>query len=179
MKKILLVALFLLPAVTSYGQVNSATIILWDQYAPDDSTVNQYIYRFYLDTAPMGTILPAYCQGSASPFLCSSKIPNLDSNPGPHVFTLTAGNTAGESDKSAAVTFNYQIVPSAPQQPRLANPTTAAAAKQGTTNPSNPNKAGAAAAPKPLAPPSPPLPPTGGNVPTVPGSPQTTTPAKK
>jgi hypothetical protein len=94
-----------------------ASRIAFEQIAPDLATAQSYVYRYYADGSATGTVLAVTCEGSASPFLCNGAIPAF--TPGPHSLTLTASNGAGESPKSAPLSFTFVVIPATPQNPRI------------------------------------------------------------
>lgn len=115
MKKILFTIIILLVASTVYAQppVTGANKIGWDQAAPTLADAQGYTYKYYPDSATVGTTLVSVtCAGTVSPYQCQVPFPAF--TPGPHNLTLTAGNLAGESVKSAPLSFAFVVTPGAP-----------------------------------------------------------------
>lgn len=88
-----------------------------DQAGPDLASVNAYTFKVYADGSASGQALPMTCSGPSSPFTCVATIPAY--TPGSHTVTFSATNVAGEGAKSAPLTFQLVIVPSAPSNPRV------------------------------------------------------------
>lgn len=88
-----------------------------DQGAPDLATATSYTFKLYADGSATGTVVPMTCTGATSPFTCTTAVSAF--TPGTHTVTFTASNAAGESVKSAPLTFQMVIVPSAPANPRI------------------------------------------------------------
>lgn len=103
------------PSLAQTGTSTSKLVL--DQQAPDLATANAYIYRYYADGVATGTVITMTCTGTSAPYTCSGSMPAF--TPGPHAVTFTAANVAGESAKSAVVSFTFVVIPSAPQNPRV------------------------------------------------------------
>lgn len=88
-----------------------------DQAAPDLATAQAYVYKIYVDGGATGAVVTMTCSGTASPFLCTTPVGSF--TPGAHTVTFTAANAAGESAKSAGLSFIMVIIPAVPQNPRL------------------------------------------------------------
>lgn len=89
----------------------------FEQAAPDLATANSYTYRIYADGATTGSVFAVKCTGTVSPFTCVGPVPAF--TPGTHSITMTAGNVAGESAKSAPFSFQMVIQPAAPTNLRI------------------------------------------------------------
>ena len=116
----LLCLLFLLalPGLASAQTSTPSSQIAWDQAAADLATAQALTYRYYPDGAATGTVFSGVtCSGTASPFTCTVAFPAF--SPGPHSLTLSAANAAGESAKSAAVSFTFVVIPAVPANPRI------------------------------------------------------------
>jgi hypothetical protein len=85
----------------------------WDQAAPSLAEAQGYIYKYYPDSATVGTTLNLVtCIGTISPYQCEVAFPAF--TPGAHTLTITAGNIAGESAKSSPLNFAFVVTPSIP-----------------------------------------------------------------
>ena len=83
------------------------------QSAPDLTTANGYVYKYYLDGATTGSVFTAVkCTGTTSPFSCQVRIPKF--SPGQHSVTFTAANATGESVQSTPFVFVYGNPPVSP-----------------------------------------------------------------
>lgn len=91
----------------------------FDQAALTVADANAFTYRAYLDGSAVGVVVTTTCVASAvtSVHTCTAPIPAL--TPGTHTVQLTAANVAGESLKSAAMSFTIVAVPSAPSSLRI------------------------------------------------------------
>lgn len=123
MKKLLYVVAiaFVLTGTVQAQTATPSNSILWDQGGPDVVTVNAYTFKYYPDGAAAGVAFTAavVCTGTAAPFTC--KVPYPAFTPGPHTVQITASNVAGESPKSAPLSFTFTVVPSAPTNLRSGN----------------------------------------------------------
>lgn len=108
-------ALSLTFAVSAFAQSTAVpnSRIAWDQPNVASAAVAQsYTYKYYPDGATAGIALTGVtCTGTA-PVQCSAGFPAF--TPGSHTLTLSATNAAGESPKSATLSFVFVVVPSAP-----------------------------------------------------------------
>jgi hypothetical protein len=115
MKKILIVILLLLVAVSAYAQppATGKNKIGFDQDAPSLAEVQTYTWKYYADTATTGISLTGVtCTGTVTPYQCEAPFPAF--TPGPHTLTLTTSNLAGESVKSLPLNFAFVVTPGAP-----------------------------------------------------------------
>lgn len=88
-----------------------------DENAPDVATAQGYTYKYY-DGASAGVpLVGTTCTGTTSPFVCAFTFPAF--TPGSHSITITASNQAGESAKSAVITFTFAVIPAVPLNPRV------------------------------------------------------------
>jgi len=116
-------ALLLLVAGAAMAQtpptpVFSGKALGWDQTAASLDEVISFTYRYYLDGSATGQVLPNItCTGTTVTFACSSPFPAV--TPGPHTIKLTAGNQAGESAPTGALSFTFMLVPSTPTGLRI------------------------------------------------------------
>ena len=128
MKRLILIALvFALigfaASATAQTPATNGNKIAWDQAAPTLAIAQSYVYKYYPDAAAAGvTLAPVTCVGQASPagattFQCEAPFPAFV--PGAHTLTLTASNEAGESVKSAPLSFTFVVIPSAPAALRI------------------------------------------------------------
>lgn len=122
-RRLLLGLVFALAAITANAQGTPNTRLAWDQPAPDLATAQGFTYKFYRDGSTTGTALAGVTCTVATPvspvgtFPCSVAFPS--STPGvPHSMLLTAGNSAGESGKSAPYTYTLIMIPAAPMNLR-------------------------------------------------------------
>lgn len=114
----LVMCLAVLPvSMAAQGSATASSKYAWDQAGPDLATVQAYAFKAYIDGATTGTVLTATCTGASAPFVCTAPIGAFTQ--GSHSVKFTAGNAAGESAQSAAVTFTFVIVPSVPANPRI------------------------------------------------------------
>lgn len=98
--------------------VTGANKIGWDQAAPTLADAQGYTYKYYADAATTGiTLAGVTCAGTTSPYQCEVPFPAF--TPGNHTLTLTAGNLAGESVKSAPLSFAFVVTPGAPVNLRI------------------------------------------------------------
>jgi hypothetical protein len=114
-RTIFLLALLTLSGSVAYAQAATPTSkFLLDIVAADAPTAQAYTWRLYLDGAATGTVVSGVTCASASGVItCTVPFPAM--TPGSHSATFTAANTAGESAKSAAVTFALVVVPNTPR----------------------------------------------------------------
>ncbi len=108
-------ALLVLLTVPAFAQTTGVAgqKFAWDQAAPDLASAQAYTYKHYDDGATTGVAFTAVtCTGTQSPFQCEVLIPAYA--PGSHSITMTAGNVAGESVKSAPFVFTFVVTPGAP-----------------------------------------------------------------
>lgn len=122
MHKLSLILGMLLVAGTVQAQsVTPANKLAWNQQAPDVATANAYVYKYYADGAIVGVMVAATCAAAIAPDTtgetCSFPFPAF--TPGSHSLTLTASNIAGESAKSAPITFTMIVTPVAPGSLRI------------------------------------------------------------
>jgi hypothetical protein len=90
----------------------------WDQVALDLAEAQGYTYKYYPDGSTTGVVFQnVTCTGAASPFVCTTPIPAF--TPGNHTITITAGNVAGESDKSDPFAFAFVVTPGKPTRIRI------------------------------------------------------------
>ena len=99
------------------AQATQTSRFALDQGAPDLATAQSYTYRVYADGAATGATIAMICTGTASPFVCTALVGAF--TPGSHTVTFTAANVAGESPKSAPLTFTMVIIPAVPLNPRI------------------------------------------------------------
>ena len=115
MKKIYLTLILLLFASVAYAQppATGANKLGWDQAAPTLTEAQGYTYKYFPDSATVGTALVAVtCIGATSPYQCEVAFPAF--TPGNHTITLTTSNIAGESVKSLPLNFAFVVTPGAP-----------------------------------------------------------------
>jgi hypothetical protein len=110
------VLLLLVFASIASAQTNATPTskLAWDQENVNSIAEAQALtYRLYADGATTSTILVATC-GIGPNFwpMCTTPFPAF--TPGAHTLQLTAGNSAGESAKSAVFSFTMLVIPSAP-----------------------------------------------------------------
>lgn len=121
MKKIFFTVIVLLIASAVYAQNPPATgknKIGFDQEGPSLAEVQAYTWKYYADSATTGIGLTGVtCTGPVSPYQCEAPFPAF--TPGPHTLTLTASNLAGESVKSAPLSFAFVVTPGAPTNLRI------------------------------------------------------------
>jgi hypothetical protein len=123
MKRLLIVALVLAGVLAAgpaaaQAPVTGANKIGWDQAAPTLGEAQNYTYKYFADNATTGiTLASVTCAGTASPYQCEVPFPAF--TPGNHTITLTAGNLAGESVKSAPLSFAFVVTPGAPVNLRI------------------------------------------------------------
>lgn len=113
----LLLVLLCVPGVVHAQTGTPASQLVWDQAAPTLAAAQAYVYRAYADGATTASTLPATCTGASSPFVCRAPFPPF--TPGSHTLALTAGNEAGESPRSAVLTFTFVLIPSVPANVRI------------------------------------------------------------
>jgi len=114
MTKLLLILALLQPAPVGSSNQKFA----WDQVALDLAEAQAYTYKYYPDGSTTGITFPVVtCTGAVSPFACSTPIPAF--TPGVHNITITAGNAAGESDKSLPFVFAFVVTPGKPTNIRI------------------------------------------------------------
>lgn len=114
---VLIVLAVAAPAVAQVP-VTGANKIGWDQAAPTLADAQGYTYKYFADAATAGIALAAVtCTGTTSPYQCEVPFPAF--TPGNHTLTLTAGNLAGESAKSAPLSFAFVVTPGAPVNLRI------------------------------------------------------------
>lgn len=113
------VAVFAFVAGFAFAQTGtSASTLAWDQAAANLAEAQAYSFKYYPAGAATGIALSGVtCSGAAAPFTCSVSYPAF--TPGAHTLQLTAGNAAGESPKSAAFSFTFVVIPSAPANIRI------------------------------------------------------------
>ena len=120
MKKLILVALLLLPSL-AYAQVPQATSsqkFAWDQDVAASENIPALMFKYYTDGATTGVILTGVvCTGTAPTLFCSVPIPAF--TPGTHSIKLSAINIAGESALSVPFDFALVVTPSAPRLIRV------------------------------------------------------------
>ena len=92
--------------------------LAWDQANATVTEAQAFTYRVYSDGGATGAMLVSVtCVAGPSSTICSAPFPAF--TPGPHTLQLTAANAAGESAKSAVLSFTFVVVPSAPGNPRI------------------------------------------------------------
>lgn len=116
-----LVALWVPPASAQVAALQSDRLA-WDQQAASLADANGFKYQAYLDGAPAGVTLVVDCQGAASPYTCTARLPPL--TPGQHTVQLTAAmvlpdSRIAESEKSPVFSFRVFVGPMPPAQIRL------------------------------------------------------------
>ena len=117
MRILLLTSLCLGLASSAVAQTGTAASRLaWDQPNATTAEAQALTYAVYADGATVGTVLTGVACVGAAP-VCSAPFPAF--TPGAHTVTLTAKNVAGESPKSAPLTFTFVVVPSAPATLRI------------------------------------------------------------
>jgi hypothetical protein len=107
-------------ASVAYAQppATGSSKIGWDQAAPTLAEAQGYTFKYYPDTATVGTtLISVTCVGTVSPYQCEVAFPAF--TPGAHTLTLTANNLAGESVKSAPLSFAFIVTPSSPSNVRI------------------------------------------------------------
>lgn len=120
MKRYVVTLAFLLMAGASLLAQSAGALnkLVWDQGGADLASVQAYAYKYYPDGATTGTPLASViCTGTASPFTCQVNLPAFTT--GPHSLQITASNLAGESPKSATVSFTFVVIPSMPASVRI------------------------------------------------------------
>lgn len=121
-----LVAAFLImasaPMVSAQTPATTANKIAWDQQATTLAEAQAYTYKYYPDGATTGvTLTGVVCTSVAAPtgslIQCEVAFPAF--TPGSHTLTLTASNQAGESAKSAPLSFAFVLIPQSPNNLRI------------------------------------------------------------
>ena len=115
-----LTVLLVIFASVAYAQppATGSSKIGWDQTAPTLAEAQGYTYKYYPDTATVGTtLISVTCVGTVSPYQCEVAFPAF--TPGAHTLTLTANNLAGESAKSSPLSFAFIVTPSSPSNVRI------------------------------------------------------------
>jgi hypothetical protein len=119
MKRLLLVGILWLLWVTPvFAQAAAGKQLVWDQGNATAAEAQVFTYRMYADGAVTGTVLSGVtCAVVATVVTCQVPFPAF--TPGAHTLQLSAENAAGEGPKSAAFSFTFVIVPSAPAALRI------------------------------------------------------------
>jgi hypothetical protein len=90
----------------------------WDQTGVASAADAQALtYRYYPDGAAVGIVLTGVTCSGTTTVTCQAPFPAF--TPGTHTLTLTAGNIAGESAKSAPFAFQFVVIPAAPGNLRI------------------------------------------------------------
>lgn len=112
---LLLVALAI-PALAGAQTVTPANKLGFNELGPDLLTVQAYTYKVYADGGGVGVATATLCTAPVLPdtagFTCTFPFPAF--TPGSHTLTVTATNAAGESAKSAPISFTMIVTPVAP-----------------------------------------------------------------
>lgn len=128
MKRIILAALMcallgFTAVASAQTPVTTASKIAWDQQAPSLAEAQAYAYKYYADGAATGVALTGVvCTSITAPTggvvpQCEAPFPAF--TPGSHSLALTAANDAGESVKSAPISFVVVVIPAAPNNLRI------------------------------------------------------------
>lgn len=117
----LLALVFLALAIPALAGAQTATVTPTNKFGfneqgPDLATIQAYTYRVYADAVVVGTPTVAVCTAPVLPdttgFTCTFPVPPFA--PGSHTLALSAANAAGESAKSAPISFTMIITPGTP-----------------------------------------------------------------
>ncbi len=115
---LVLVCLAIAAVASAQSNASPTSKLAWDQAAPDLATAQAYTYKAYPDGTATGAALsPVTCSGASSPFVCTVPFPAFA--PGPHTMTVSAGNEAGDSLPSAALSFSMVVIPAVPVNLRI------------------------------------------------------------
>ena|SRR5688572_9441272 len=120
MKKILFVLLIVLfvPSFTSAQSAVPGSVLVFDQPNASPATAQSYVYRYFPDGNPVGTVLTGVtCADVGGTTTCQVPFPAF--TPGQHTIEISAENAAGESNNSAPLTFTFVVVPSPPTNLRI------------------------------------------------------------
>lgn len=104
---------------TAWAQsVTPTSRLAWDQQAATVAEAQALTYRYFADGGTTGvSVTGVTCTGPTAPFVCQVPFPAF--TPGAHTIRLTAGNTAGESALSAALSFVFVVIPTPPANLRI------------------------------------------------------------
>lgn len=116
----LIVGVFLLGLATSataQTTVTATSTLQWDQPNATVTQAQGLTYRLYVDGSATGLVLTSVTCSGTTTITCGGRFPSLTA--GAHTGQLTAGNTAGESAKSTALSFTFVVLPSVPTNLRI------------------------------------------------------------
>jgi hypothetical protein len=105
--------------VAAFAQAGTLSKLMFDQDGPDLASVNGFVYRFYPDGAAAGQVMSnVSCVVNTTYFTCTTQFPPF--TPGAHTLQLTASDPSGTSPESTVLSFTFQVVPTTPRNPRIA-----------------------------------------------------------
>ena len=126
MRRLILTALCLCWASTVVAQTPAVgtEILTWDQAGATLVAVQGYVYDVQDGTTAPARLTPVTCTGTATPFVCGSRLPALTT--GLHSLTVTARTTVNgtqlSSSPSAPLALLIMAMPATPQNLRLTTP---------------------------------------------------------
>jgi hypothetical protein len=91
--------------------------LAWTQVDATPAEAQTFLYRVYLDAASPFVLSGVTCTLLTGVTDCSAPLPAPSI--GTHTLQLTGENAYGESERSAALTFKYPAVPTAPTMLRI------------------------------------------------------------
>ena len=111
-------AIGLVPSlVSAQPPVTGGNTLVWDQPNTTAAAAAAMTYRYYPDGSATGIGLSGVTCAGTTTVTCQAAFPAF--TPGPHSLTIAATNTAGEGPKSAAFSFSFVVLPSAPVNVRI------------------------------------------------------------